>query len=191
MSRLIIVVLAALSVLTACRHARQQPPPGEVTFSADGVALFVIRGRAIDATTKAPIGDAQVSFTDIGCTYAGSVGVGLEDREPPRQVSQSTKDGCIDNEFDLWWGMTIGLGIDSADDAVGIDELSMRMDRAVTLALAQKERTFCIDVCKAGYRRWAGVFTDSDCSSENGRAVIELGTIELTRLPDMEEPLDE
>lgn len=179
-----VAVAVPLLFLANCQHRAQEPAEKGGPVCVDGEARYRVVGDVVDASTGAPIPDAWVTFTDLGATISGIDPDHPPRRQEARQAGRSDAAGHID----LLYAM--GIGIEIAFDPRGgmgnvplPDNLELCYSLAVD-AWEELEVTVCVDVSKAGYRTWARVYAPEDCESVDGRMLINIGRIELERIPE-------
>ncbi|MCC6487704.1 MAG: hypothetical protein IT364_09405 [Candidatus Hydrogenedentes bacterium] len=184
-----VAVAVPLLFLVSCQHRAQEPPEKIVSektgpVCVDGMARYQVVGDVVDASTGAPISGAWVTFTDLGGTFSGADPDRTPYRQEPRQAGRSDAAGHIDLTFER--GIEIEMAFDPRE---GMRNVPLPNDieqcyNLVEPAWLKLEVTVCVDVSKAGYRTWARVYTDEDCEWVDGRTLINIGRIELERIPE-------
>lgn len=174
---------ALLIALAGCAHTRYGLNEGESAVAVDGDCTYAVMGRVVDAVTKAPLLGAKVSYTEIDSTYPGELDVRGATAKV-MAVALSDEGGAVDAVWRPGWYMNLRMRL---DESKPIDQSDEMLNGALQAA-KRMESTFCIDVSKEGYRTWAKLFTDSTCRHEEGRAIVELGEVELFPIEDAEGP---
>ncbi|MCC6696520.1 MAG: hypothetical protein IT365_12885 [Candidatus Hydrogenedentes bacterium] len=185
----IVAIVIPLLFLVSCQHRAQEPAEKIVSEKSgpvcvDGMARYRVVGDVVDASTGAPIPGAWVTFTDLGVTFSGADPDRTPYRQEPRQAGRSEAGGHIDLPFER--GIEIEIAFDPRGglrNAPLPDDIEQCYS-LVEPAYQELEVTVCVDVSRAGYRTWARVYTDEDCESVDGLKLINVGRIELERIPE-------